>query len=197
MNFENDLSLFEEQGDARYSLKRAKNYILHSFKFHYKSIFVIKKPNEYKFPNVCLNKHLTSIMMKGIMKLLSYYPCLREFLINPTLDMEHMVLFQNIADILISKYPRLETENILFYRLFFANYTSSLLTVNSTILAVAGLVIFGGLALILALYYLANVSQSSSGYGSGYQYYSRGFRSDEAGIFELYLKSKPSVSDTI
>ena len=34
------------------------------------------------------------------MKLLSYYPCLREFLINPTLDMEHMVLFQNIADIL-------------------------------------------------------------------------------------------------
>ena len=134
--------------------------------------------------------------MKGIMKLLYYYPCLREFLINPTLDMEHMVLFQNIADILLSKYPRLETENILFHRLFFANYTSSLLTVNSTILAVAGLVIFGGLALILALYYLANVSQSSSGYGSGYQYYSRGFRSDEAGIFELYLRSKPSVSDT-
>jgi len=82
-------------------------------------------------------------------------------------------------------------------RLFFANYTSSLLTVNSTILAVAGLVIFGGLALILALYYLANVSQSSSGYGSGYQYYSRGFRSDEAGTTGSTILTLLSVASDI
>ena len=42
------------------------------------------------------------------MKLLSYYPCLREFLINPTLDMEHMVLFQNIADMYLNiKIPKI------------------------------------------------------------------------------------------
>ena len=78
-------------------------------------------------------------------------------------------------------------------RLFFANYTSGLLAVNSTLLAYAGnaiswwallyiLLILPGIALIvasgilIAFYYLANVS-ATSGYGSGYQYY-RGFRED-------------------
>ena len=65
----------------------------------------------------------------------------------------------------------------------FANFTSSLLVVNSTLLAIAGLAALVGGAILLALYYLANVSQSSSGYGyqySNYQY-SRGFRSEDGG----------------
>lgn len=70
-----------------------------------------------------------------------------------------------------------------FTRLIFANFTSSLLVVNSTLLAIAGLGVLVGGAILLALYYLANVSQSSSGYGhqySNYQY-SRGFRSEDGG----------------
>jgi len=63
-------------------------------------------------------------------------------------------------------------------RLLFANYTSGLLIVNSTLLAVAAAAGLIGGALLLALYYLANVSQSSSDYGYGYQQYSRGFRSE-------------------
>ena len=72
---------------------------------------------------------------------------------------------------------------IFFTRLIFANFTSSLLVVNSTLLAIAGLAALVGGAILLALYYLANVSQSSSGYGyqySNYQY-SRGFRSEDGG----------------
>lgn len=61
-------------------------------------------------------------------------------------------------------------------RIFFSNYTSGLLAVNSTLLAYAGIALIVGSAALLALYYLANVSQTS-GYGSGYQYY-RGFRED-------------------
>ena len=73
---------------------------------------------------------------------------------------------------------------ILFSRLIFANFTSSLLVVNSTLLAIAGLGVLVGGAILLALYYLANVSQSSSSYGhqySNYQQYSRGFRSEDGG----------------
>ena len=52
--------------------------------------------------------------------------------------------------------------------------------------------IIGG-ALLLALYYLANVSQSSSEYGYGYQQYSRGFRneggSDNQIMIKLFLRN--------
>ena len=66
-------------------------------------------------------------------------------------------------------------------RLFFANYTSSLVSVNSTLLAYGLLALSMGGALALALYYLylesASASASSYGaYGSekegpGYGYY--------------------------
>jgi len=64
-------------------------------------------------------------------------------------------------------------------RLFFANYTSSLLAVNSTLLAyaLAAAAIAGAVA--LALYFLSTQPASSgySGYNNNYQ--SRGFRSGE------------------
>ena len=73
------------------------------------------------------------------------------------------------------------------FRLLFANFTSSLLVVNSTLLVYAGAALLGGAAILLALYYLANVSQSSSGYGYQYSQYSRGFRSEDAGNEEGYI----------
>ena len=51
--------------------------------------------------------------------------------------------------------------------------------VNSTLLAVAAAATLIGAAVLLALYYLANVSQSS--YSYGYQNYYRGFRENESG----------------
>ena len=86
-------------------------------------------------------------------------------------------------DITIKRLTQDLFNNVFFARLIFANFTSSLLVVNSTLLAIAGLAALVGGAILLALYYLANVSQSSSGYGyqySNYQY-SRGFRSENAG----------------
>eukprot|EP00090_Calanus_glacialis_P018273 TRINITY_DN2834_c0_g1_i2.p1 TRINITY_DN2834_c0_g1~~TRINITY_DN2834_c0_g1_i2.p1 ORF type:complete len:218 (-),score=85.70 TRINITY_DN2834_c0_g1_i2:10-663(-) len=64
-------------------------------------------------------------------------------------------------------------------RLFFANYTSSLLAVNSTLLAyaLAAAAIAGAVG--LALYFLST-QPASSGYNS-YNYQSRGFRSGEGG----------------
>merc|ERR1711962_1588081 len=55
-------------------------------------------------------------------------------------------------------------------RLFFANYTSSLLAVNTTILlyALAAAAVVG--AVVLALYLLANAPSRASGYGGGYGY---------------------------
>ena len=55
-------------------------------------------------------------------------------------------------------------------RLFFANYTSSLLSVNSTILAYALLALAMGGAAAVALYYLylESASSSSSSYGQAY-----------------------------
>merc|ERR1711934_792406 len=55
-------------------------------------------------------------------------------------------------------------------RLLFANYTSSLLSVNSTILGYALLALSMGGALMVALYYLylESASSSSSSYGSQY-----------------------------
>ena len=64
-------------------------------------------------------------------------------------------------------------------RLFFANYTSSLLSVNSTILGYALLALSMGGAAAVALYYLylESASASSSSYGSygheSYDYYSQ------------------------
>ena len=65
-------------------------------------------------------------------------------------------------------------------RLFFANYTSSLLSVNSTILGYALLALSMGGAAAVALYYLylESASSSSSSYGSqygheNYDYYSQ------------------------
>ena len=55
-------------------------------------------------------------------------------------------------------------------RLLFANYTSSLLSVNSTILAYALLALAMGGAAAVALYYLylESASSSSSSYGQAY-----------------------------
>merc|ERR1719516_517982 len=82
-------------------------------------------------------------------------------------------------------------------RLFFANYTSSLLAVNTTILlyALAAAAVVG--AVVLALYLLANAPSRASGYGGGYGYsdydsYARGFRSSSSGYDILTLISVAS-----
>merc|ERR1712126_770810 len=82
-------------------------------------------------------------------------------------------------------------------RLFFANYTSSLLAVNTTILlyALAAAAVVG--AVVLALYLLAIAPSRASGYGGGYGYsdydsYSRGFRSSSSGYDILALISVAS-----
>jgi len=75
-------------------------------------------------------------------------------------------------------------------RLFFANYTSSLLSVNSTILAYALLALAMGGAAAVALYYLylESASSSSSSYGQAYgheqtyDYYSQQARSAPEGM---------------
>jgi len=73
-------------------------------------------------------------------------------------------------------------------RLFFANYTSSLLSVNSTILGYALLALSMGGAAAVALYYLylESASASSSSYGSygheSYDYYSHQARSAPEGM---------------
>lgn len=82
-------------------------------------------------------------------------------------------------------------------RLLFANFTSSLLVVNSTLLVYAGAALLGGAAILLALYYLANVSQSSSGYGYQYSQYSRGFRSEDAGTTGSTILTLLSVASDI
>jgi len=67
-------------------------------------------------------------------------------------------------------------------RLFFANYTSSLLSVNSTILAYALLALAMGGAAAVALYYLylESASSSSSSYGSQYGHESYDYYSQQA-----------------
>jgi len=82
-------------------------------------------------------------------------------------------------------------------RLFFANYTSSLLAVNTTILlyALAGAAVVG--AVLLALYMLANAPSRSGNYGYGYSddYESgsaRGFRAHSSGYDILTLISVAS-----
>merc|ERR1711983_500170 len=51
-------------------------------------------------------------------------------------------------------------------RLFFANYTSGLLAVNTTILAYAGIIVAAGVVVGLVLYFIATNPQSSKYYSS-------------------------------
>merc|ERR1712018_597025 len=70
----------------------------------------------------------------------------------------------------------LNTEDVSLYedqsdpRVFFANYTSSLLAVNTTILAYAGIIVAAGVVVGLVLYFIATNPQqrhySSSNYYS-------------------------------
>ena len=77
----------------------------------------------------------------------------------------------------------------MFCRLFFANYTSSLLAVNSTLLAYAlGAAAIAG-AVALALYFLST-QPAASGYGSYNSHYqSRGFRSADGESRTAYVVS--------
>merc|ERR1712018_870120 len=62
-------------------------------------------------------------------------------------------------------------------RLLFANYTSGLLAVNTTILAYAGIIVAAGIVVGLVLYFIATNPQSSNKYYSNSysnsQYYSQ------------------------
>merc|ERR1719295_549894 len=60
-------------------------------------------------------------------------------------------------------------------RVFFANYTSGLLAVNTTILAYAGIIVAAGVVVGLVLYFIATNPQSSRYYSNAYSnsgYYS-------------------------
>merc|ERR1711902_399988 len=62
-------------------------------------------------------------------------------------------------------------------RVFFANYTSSLLAVNTTLLAYAGIIVAAGVVVGLVLYFIATNPQqrhySSNSYNSNYYSQSR------------------------
>merc|ERR1712038_928591 len=60
-------------------------------------------------------------------------------------------------------------------RLLFANYTSGLLAVNTTILAYAGIIVAAGVVVGLVLYFIATNPQSSRYYSNAYSnsYYSQ------------------------
>jgi len=64
-------------------------------------------------------------------------------------------------------------------RLFFANFTSSLVTVNSTLLAYAlvGLAVAGAAGLALYYLYLQSASSGAGGYGYGNSYNQYGYQS--------------------
>merc|ERR1712110_714409 len=91
------------------------------------------------------------------------------------------------AVVAVEHFELVENGSDLEPRLFFANYTSSLLSVNSTILAYALLALAIGGAAAVALYYLylESASASSSSYGSygheTYDYYSQQARSAPEG----------------
>merc|ERR1712158_136078 len=85
----------------------------------------------------------------------------------------------------------LNTEDVSLYedtadpRLFFANYTSGLLAVNTTLLAYAGIIVAAGVVVGLVLYFIATNPQSSRYYGNSYsnsQYYSQARMLHDAGI---------------
>merc|ERR1712088_22450 len=93
------------------------------------------------------------------------------------------------AVVAVEHFELVEDGSDLEPRLFFANYTSSLLSVNSTILAYALLALAMGGAAAVALYYLylESASSSSSSYGSqygheSYDYYSQQARSAPEGM---------------
>merc|ERR1712241_662966 len=77
----------------------------------------------------------------------------------------------------------LNTEDVSLYedqsdpRVFFANYTSSLLAVNTTILAYAGIIVAAGVVVGLVLYFIATNPQQryygSNAYNSNYYSQSR------------------------
>merc|ERR1712209_378222 len=84
--------------------------------------------------------------------------------------------------VMLSSASAYSTEDISLYedeaasdpRLFFANYTSGLLAVNTTLLAYAGIIIAAGVVVGLVLYFIATNPQSrySNVYSNG-QYYSQ------------------------
>merc|ERR1712037_691215 len=105
---------------------------------------------------------------------------------------QHMMptmLLMAEAVVAVEHFELVEDGTDLEPRLFFANYTSSLLSVNSTILAYALLALAMGGAAAVALYYLylESASSSSSSYGSqygheSYDYYSQQARSAPEGM---------------
>merc|ERR1712241_36749 len=85
-------------------------------------------------------------------------------------------------------------------RVFFANYTSGLLAVNTTILAYAGIIVAAGVVVGLVLYFIATNPQSSRYYNSNSysnsQYYSQarmlhdaGFLSEDWNLMGLITKA--------
>merc|ERR1711950_83592 len=84
--------------------------------------------------------------------------------------------------VMLSTASAYSTEDLSLYeedtadpRLFFANYTSGLLAVNTTLLAYAGIIVAAGVVVGLVLYFIATNPQSSRYYGNSYSnsgYYS-------------------------
>merc|ERR1711899_140887 len=85
-------------------------------------------------------------------------------------------------------------------RLFFANYTSGLLAVNTTLLLYAGIIVAAGIVVGLVLYFIATNPQSSRYYNSNSysnsQYYSQarmlhdaGFLSEDWNLMGLITKA--------
>merc|ERR1711950_24775 len=84
--------------------------------------------------------------------------------------------------VMLSTASAYSTEDLSLYeedasdlRVFFANYTSGLLAVNTTILAYAGIIVAAGVVVGLVLYFIATNPQSSRYYSNAYSnsgYYS-------------------------
>merc|ERR1712024_144750 len=85
-------------------------------------------------------------------------------------------------------------------RVFFANYTSGLLAVNTTLLLYAGIIVAAGIVVGLVLYFIATNPQSSRYYNSNSysnsQYYSQarmlhdaGFLSEDWNLMGLITKA--------
>merc|ERR1711950_95855 len=84
--------------------------------------------------------------------------------------------------VMLSSVSAYSTEDLSLYeedasdpRVFFANYTSGLLAVNTTILAYAGIIVAAGVVVGLVLYFIATNPQSSRYYSNAYSnsgYYS-------------------------
>jgi len=73
-------------------------------------------------------------------------------------------------------------------RLLFANFTSSLLIVNSTLLAFAALALAGLAGLAYLFYFLTTQNDSSGGYGYGYGESSYGYAEDEYGGYRRFRR---------